>query len=216
MIPLLLITNSTEELDLYVEKYLKSAPDMVHRVFKLYPAEGKSITIEQIRELKQNVHISSTKRLIVLYEFQTAKSEAQNALLKTLEDQTDANQFIIGVSHIGTILSTIISRCHVEILSMGKPVEIDPRLPAAIDALQKRDNDAFLHDDIFQTGSIEDATHLFFQILTLLHKKVIKGDVYAAQLAKHALEISSLLRTNNLNPQLALDNWCLFAKRKAQ
>lgn len=214
MIPRLLVATELSEFETVIQKYLDEHNNMHNSVFKIFPEEGKRITIEQIRQLKKELLISSTKRLIIIYDFQTAKTEAQNALLKTLEDQTDNNQFILCTNHLGGVLPTIVSRCHVEILSPTASEEIDIRLQGAIDILLQKKSYSFLNDEVFQVSTIEEATQLFSQIIHVLHQKIHAGDAHAAWLAGQALEIASLLKTNNINPQLAVDSWCLLAKRK--
>lgn len=215
MVPRLLVSTDPHEFETAMSSFILEHPEYGSSVYKILPEDGKSLSIGQIRELKKELVISSTQRLIIIYDFQSAKAEAQNALLKTLEDQTEANQFIICTNHIGTILPTIISRCQIEFLGKHSIGEYDTKsMLEAIQQLRADSSYSFLNNTLFQAGTIEEAKNIFTAILLSLREMVRNGDVQAAQLAEQALELSSLLRSNNLNPQLTIDSWCLAAKKK--
>ncbi len=214
MVPKLVVSVDPVQLENYILRFLEQTQIAPTSVYRLFPEGGKTISIEQIRQLKKELIVSTTKRVIILYDFQTAKTEAQNALLKTLEDQTEHNQFIVCTTHIGTILPTIISRCQLENLSSNAVAAYDSALSSAIDSLLQDNSMAFLNTDVLQAATIEDAKKLFSNILSILHSRILTGDIRASRIASHALELSALLQTNNLNPQLAIDSWCLFVRKQ--
>lgn len=216
MVPRLLIGSDATQYENVVNDFILQHPSVRNSVYKMWPEEGRSITIEQVRLLKKELLIASHERLVVIYDFQTAKTEAQNAFLKTLEDQTENTQFIICSNHIGLILPTILSRCKIEILAGSSANDLDEDLIRILDALLTNDNYSFLNEAKLQVSTIEDAKNLFKNILVVLHKKVVEGDTRSALLAQEALTLSSLLATNNLNPQLTIDTWCMFARKSTQ
>jgi DNA polymerase-3 subunit delta' len=73
-----------------------------------------SITIEQIRSLKSffslKAHSTDTKRVAVLVNADTMTTEAQNSLLKLLEEPPKNCYIILTVSHPEQLLGTISSR----------------------------------------------------------------------------------------------------------
>ena len=76
--------------------------------------DGNSIKIEQIRNMQLKVAekpIVSTKKVYVIQEADTMTQEAQNALLKTLEEPPEYITIILIVSNENSILNTIKSRC---------------------------------------------------------------------------------------------------------
>lgn len=77
------------------------------------PDEGK-IKIEQIREMQRRVAekpIISTKKVYIINNADTMTKEAQNCLLKTLEEPPEYIMIILICSNEDNLLSTIKSRC---------------------------------------------------------------------------------------------------------
>ena len=76
--------------------------------------DGNNIKIEQIRELQRKIYeapIVSKRKVYIIDDADTATKEAQNALLKTLEEPPEfANIILIGTNE-SNLLSTIKSRC---------------------------------------------------------------------------------------------------------
>lgn len=75
----------------------------------------KSITIEQVRELQATLVLRTTgertiRRVIVLHKADTMTEEAQNALLKSLEEPPLDTVFILTSYQPGSIAATIRSR----------------------------------------------------------------------------------------------------------
>lgn len=77
------------------------------------PNEGK-VKIEQIREMQRKVAekpIISNKKVYVINNADTMTTEAQNCLLKTLEEPPEYITIILICSNEDNLLSTIKSRC---------------------------------------------------------------------------------------------------------
>ena len=68
--------------------------------------------IEDVRNLNNFTKLKSVNPVVfVLESFHLASEEAQNALLKTLEEPQSSLQFIITTESLTNILPTIVSRC---------------------------------------------------------------------------------------------------------
>lgn len=77
------------------------------------PNEGK-VRIEQIREMQRKISekpIISSKKVYIVDNADTMTTEAQNCLLKTLEEPPEYAIIILICSNENTLLSTIKSRC---------------------------------------------------------------------------------------------------------
>ncbi len=76
---------------------------------------GKSsIGIKQMQELKQwssNKPYFSINKLAVITSAEILTNEAQNSILKLLEEPTDSTHYILVTKNLGKLLPTIISRC---------------------------------------------------------------------------------------------------------
>jgi len=78
---------------------------------------GKSITIEQIRDLKKSITTIATSseaigRVVIIHNAHTMTQEAQNALLKLIEEPASKTAVILHSNSINKLLGTIRSRCH--------------------------------------------------------------------------------------------------------
>lgn len=76
--------------------------------------DGKSIKIEQIRQLQEKViekPINSGKKVYIINNSELMTIEAQNCLLKTLEEPPEYVVIILIVSNENKLLTTIKSRC---------------------------------------------------------------------------------------------------------
>ena len=98
--------------------------------FKIIEPDGNSIKIEQIREMQNKIiekPIISSKKVYVINDSDKMTKEAQNCLLKTLEEPPEFATIILIGSNESTYLSTIKSRCmilHFEKISNSELKEI--------------------------------------------------------------------------------------------
>lgn len=85
-------------------------PDLV-----LVPPDGTQIKIDQIRDLKEYLSVKGTGKYRVVIIDQAGKMnlQAQNALLKILEEPPEGTVFILIANNKGELLPTILSRCQV-------------------------------------------------------------------------------------------------------
>ena len=84
--------------------------------FQIIEPQGTSIKIEQIRELQKKVAekpIISDKKIYIIDECDKMTKEAQNCLLKTLEEPPQYVIIILIGANESAILSTVKSRCSV-------------------------------------------------------------------------------------------------------
>ena len=82
--------------------------------FSIIVPDGKSIKIEQIRNLQAKIvekPISSSKKVYIIDDADTMTEESQNCLLKTLEEPPEYAMIILIVSNENRMLQTIKSRC---------------------------------------------------------------------------------------------------------
>lgn len=90
-------------------------PDVLY-----FPADVK-LGIEQARKIKEHFSFkpySAKGRVVVLEDASLLTDEAQNALLKTLEELPEQGLFILCSSSDAQFLPTVLSRCQVERLQI--------------------------------------------------------------------------------------------------
>lgn len=91
----------------------KKFKDNNHPEFHSIEEDG-SIKIEHIRQIQKSVHIKpyeGNKKVYVIYNGERMTQQAQNALLKTLEEPPGHSVIIITTQNLKSLLPTIISRC---------------------------------------------------------------------------------------------------------
>ena len=85
-----------------------------HPDVNLCSPDGKTITVDKIRSLRQNAYLKPTlceRKVYIIESADTMNSAAQNALLKVLEEPPTGVVFILLVRAADSMLSTIRSRC---------------------------------------------------------------------------------------------------------
>lgn len=86
-------------------------------IIELRPDKGV-IAIEQVRELQASLRLTTTgaaavRRVVIIEDAQALTTEAQNALLKTLEEPPKDTVLILTTQHLHQLLETVPSRCFV-------------------------------------------------------------------------------------------------------
>ena len=88
------------------------------------PAEGKPITVDQVRTLRADAHIrpnEGARKVYLLEGADQMNPSAQNAMLKLLEEGPAYAAFLLLAENGGGLLQTVRSRC--ELLELG-PVPV--------------------------------------------------------------------------------------------
>ncbi len=84
-----------------------------HPDFQIVIPDGNSIKIEQIRNMQESIYnkpILSNRKVYIIDDSQKMTKDAQNALLKTLEEPPEYVTIILICSNENLLLNTIISR----------------------------------------------------------------------------------------------------------
>lgn len=110
MIPIILVANQESEIKKFLLTFKADNKIEDANILRFLP-EKKEFSITQIREIKKNIVLTHTAtHLYILYDFDKASYEAQNAFLKTLEECNENNCFLMIVENPYSLLPTIISR----------------------------------------------------------------------------------------------------------
>ncbi len=119
------LENRIEEINKTLASHLTSGnsnhPDLLY-----FPADSK-LGMEQAKKIKQHFALkpySAAGRIVILEDASTLTTDAQNALLKTMEELPDQGLFILGASSEDKFLPTVLSRIQKVILERTKqPIE---------------------------------------------------------------------------------------------
>lgn len=121
MIARLLICSSSETLRCNLKGYRTNHPDI------LYFKAGEKLGIAEARKIKDHFFLkpySAKGRTVILENAEVLTTEAQNALLKTIEELPEEATLILGANSSANFLPTILSRCQIEYLP-GPKTEVD-------------------------------------------------------------------------------------------
>lgn len=120
MVPILLIHPEVETRQTEAEKLLTQAGfSRSHPDLKWFEAEDK-LGIGEARQIKEFLSLRPYQgkgQAVVILAAENLTTEAQNALLKTLEEPLGETTFILGVASEDQLLTTILSRAQVVNLS---------------------------------------------------------------------------------------------------
>lgn len=86
----------------------------------LYFEAGKKLGIGEARKIKEHFSLkpySAKGRLVIMEDTSVMTHEAQNALLKTLEEPPEGAILILGAPSEANLLPTILSRCQIVVLT---------------------------------------------------------------------------------------------------
>ena len=199
MIPLLILSKDSKSIKNYVDK-LK-----VNNLFFEISPSTKEYSIDDIKNLKKETKIFNPKtRIYFLENFHLSSIPAQNSFLKLLEEPTSNIQFVLSTDNKNKLLPTIISR--VKIVKLQED--------------EKRVNiDKFVFDETkisllpFKITDKESAKNILLQLITFFQKK-LDTDKKSPLIIKEILRLNGLLNSNNLNPQLTIDQVLIFIWKK--
>jgi len=149
----------TEELGSEECSSCKKIKENNHTELHLLDIEG-SIKIEEIREIQKSIHIKpyeGSKKVYVILNGEKMTQQAQNALLKTLEEPPGHSVIIITTNNIKSLLPTIISRC--QLLKL-KPQGVEKVREYLVGEFGIDENEARV-TATFSNGLVETAIRLY-------------------------------------------------------
>jgi len=203
MLPIILETTNEKARLNFVEEFMNEQKIKAFNYFT-YEADGKELSIKQIRELiGETIFRSTEPRLFHILRFDTASAEAQNAFLKTLEEHQSTLYFILSVEHSSHLLATIRSRSRIVKLAKEATKNLNSGLGVLINDLESGSLPAMfkITNIVGKVDSLE-----FFESLTTLYRQRLSSDKHAAAAMKIIIRQQNLLKYNHIDPQTALDN----------
>ena len=212
IMPILLKSTGQVKTNKFIADYLKSNSISEYNVYRVSP-EKEELSIVEVREVKKELVFSSTTaRLIIFEKFESASIEAQNALLKTLEERNHRIHYLLIVSRTDKILPTVLSRT--KLVELEKPLRKEPKMSKLIPEVItniKASKDPSLS---VVTGFDREKGAEFMMELLKYYQKEIANDHAAPEIIKKILSTLRLFENNNLNPQLTADNLLIYISKR--
>lgn len=198
MIPLLIVSDDNEQINIYVNKLKHDA------FFSEVIPSTKEYSIGDIKGLIKETKIFHPKtRIYYLQNFHLSSIPAQNSFLKLLEEPPTNVQFVLTTNNKNNLLPTIVSRTKIVKLQ-GKEIEnvverfIAPEILGVRIPLVK-----------FTITDRESAKNILLQLIVFFRERLAK-DKNSALIIKEIIRLKALLESNNLNPQLTIDQALIF------
>ncbi|MBU1130193.1 hypothetical protein KKE45_02625 [Patescibacteria group bacterium] len=166
--------------------------------------------IEQIRIIKKFVQqkpIRYNNKLIIIKKAENLKKEAQNALLKTLEEPPANTHIILATNNSSFLLPTIHSRCHHINLDRNK-------IQATFTSASKISVSSSLKENLSYSEKLSKNKEA---VLPLLEKQLQiyqqlllteQPNILTANIIKNLLKSISMIK-HNVDPHSALDHFFL-------
>jgi len=175
-----------------------------------------SIGIEEIKNMHKKLFLKPLKspiKAVVLEDAQLLTPEAQNALLKVLEEPPPNTLIILSVDSKEPLLPTIISRCKIIELKTDDAkltskqqtelTEFIENLPAMTIGEKFKKAELLSKDK-------EKAIDWTKNLILILHKKLTNdASPYNLSILKALLKLHALLKTTNANPRFAIEKTLL-------
>ncbi|MCA9390135.1 hypothetical protein KC571_01920 [candidate division WWE3 bacterium] len=190
------------------------------------PNENGSITIDTIRSLKEWAYLkpfSQDEKIAVIVDAQQTTIEAQNALLKLLEEPPRQTILLLHIDDEKNVLPTILSRCeHITALTefselirwdeSAREASSAHHLLFTVDSLFNDDQisykDRFDGANEISNFDRQEIITLLDQTVTAIHRSQFSHSERAADLSQKLLEAKIQL-IQNANTKLALENLLL-------
>lgn len=173
----------------------------------------KSIGIDQIRQLQHQLSLkpyASSYKMAVVTSAEKLTVQAQNAMLKLLEEPPRKTIIILSAQNPDLLLPTIVSRCQVVSLSLKPQVELDKEIFNSQFSILNSILKAGVGERIKIADEIavnrKEAIKFCQAQLVIWRERMLKRST--VKLIREIQKTSTMLEAN-INPKLALENLLL-------
>lgn len=210
----IIVHTTKEKRDSYLEEFFKN-----HEIspFDLTRVSGEtSLGIEEIRDMQKQLlfkPIKGKEKAIILEQAHTLTVEAQNALLKVLEEPPTHTLFFLSTNSTDSFLPTILSRCSLTILEEDQNILSEKQMQSLEEDIK------FLFSDSIsvrlclaeKVASQKDEVGKWLRdVITYLHQNMLENVSTDQPINIHVLknlqEAYRLITTTNTNPRMVLEH----------
>ncbi|MBI2022366.1 hypothetical protein HYS97_00740 [Candidatus Daviesbacteria bacterium] len=193
----LLVSSTLEDRKKVIEEILKTEKLTIPHPDLLYFGFDQKLGVEAAKQIRQHLSLKPYQakgRAVVLESAYNLTLEAQNALLKTLEEPFENSLILLGVKTELSLIPTILSRC--EILNIPTPTTSNPgglinQYEANIEKLQNQS----IQERFEYIEKLEDK-EVFLKALTSYFRKKLKEDFKYLDFTKKLLEAEQWKEAN--------------------
>lgn len=185
-------------------------------VFDLEIAEFEGLGIEDIRKIQEKIFLKpfrGEKKSLIIVISGNATTEAQNAMLKLLEEPPKSSLIFIVINNYLSLLPTILSRA--KVIELTEEIKTTGESLSEFLEMQKDGNALYLAEKIAKDKS---AILWLEDLILSLREKMIenldnKNEANRIRRHIHKIELGHYdLKNTNANPRLILENLFLELK----
>jgi DNA polymerase-3 subunit delta' len=181
-------------------------------------ATTQSIGIEAVKLIQKKIFfkpVKSSKKIVMIEDAQLLTPEAQNALLKVLEEPPANTIIIVGSETKETLLPTILSRCQLIELEEEKK-KLSDKTIEEITLFLTELPDFSIGDKLKRAELLakdkEKSLTWIENLILILHENLLKETNISTNqitIIKSFQSLHTLLRTTNVNPRFAIEHTLL-------
>jgi hypothetical protein len=172
----------------------------------------QSIGIELIKTMQKKLFLQplkSTRKLIIIEEAHLLTTEAQNALLKVLEEPPKHTCIMLSTETKESLLPTIISRCHIVVLETEK-TKLTKKELLTITTFIEQLPILTIGDKLKYAEQIgkekEKARKWIENLLIVLHEELLKNPTrQKSETVRLFQKLYITLKTTNVNPRFTIE-----------
>lgn len=208
----LVIVGKKADRDEYVSKFIQEKNIPAYFVYRF----EEVLKIADVRLIKKNLSLAIPKNLFRLFILpENITIDAQNALLKTIEELGDETFIFFPTNTPEILLPTILSRCKIVWVSIFEKLESALSNDVQFLAKAKDKRELFLSalqlaDKISAKNGSEEIDRIILELRNDIKKRILLGQntLHVLSLVRIALNIQNLLpllSENNVNKKFAIE-----------
>lgn len=179
--------------------------------------EEGSVGIEIVRKLQEKLYLKpykSKEKLIIVNRAESLTIEAQNALLKVLEEPPLDTYIFLCTTSEEVFLPTILSRCHIVVIDKAREEVTEEKKQISQDYLKTLIDGSVADKLALAEELAKDKENLKDWIATMLevaHAQFLTQptDTYYANILSTLQQMYTTLTTTNVNPRITLEHYFL-------
>lgn len=202
--------------DEYINKFINDNKINKFDIITLGKSDSKntnSIGIDEIKNLKSTAYLkpqNSKYKAILIYDAELLTVEAQNALLKILEEPPESTYIILCANTTENFLPTILSRCKIINLNNDKIILSDnekKEFENFINNLPDMGTGERLKKAETLAKDKDEAIAWITKLIIVLRAKMLESYSSEINLAIRKFQsLHTLLKNTNTNPRFAIEN----------
>ena len=208
MLPILLVSEDKNKINLFIKNLQKKEKIRDEYVFRIEP-QLKHFSIDQIKEIKKAlIYKVNEPRLYILFNFDTSTYEAQNAFLKTLEEHNSLVYFVLVVTQYYNLASTLISRSKIIFVGDEK-VKKNDEISKELDKLIKNKDLKVLGSKYFLAKTKKNPIEILDGMIEYF-KNRLADDINSTKILREIITHRLYVVHNNVDPQNAIDHVLIY------